>query len=399
MSAPARSLFRTTWAAEPTVRVIAPGRVNLMGDHVDYAGLPVLPMAIQLRLRLAAGPADVRGLEAASTMFPKRVALAGDEDPDRLSGWARYVAAAVRQIGLPESGVRIAIAGDLPSTGGLSSSSALVLGLIAAIAAVSKRHLGRSELVDLAVAAERSLGVAGGTMDQTVIVHAVAGAALRIDFEPPAHRAVPIGDGVAFVVGSSGEVAAKGADARHAYNRLSAGSRAVAVLVGRALGRDTTSLGRSGVATDALAAAVRHLPRHLGVRELERLVGLEPGSLGPLASVPVRAIGMHLLAESGRVRGLERPLADGDLDALGAAFRESQASLASIGVVSPGLERVTAAMVAAGAAGARVTGAGFGGYAVGVCAPGCVDAIRRSVVEATGGPAWAVHPHGGLHYD
>ncbi len=396
---------RRAWGVEPEVIASTPGRVNLMGDHVDYALLPVLPVAIQLRLQVAAGRAGDGRVHGMSSLGGGKLTFTGGEEP---AGWFQYVAAAVRAAGAPAEGAVLTVDGDLPHTGGLSSSSALVLAVLAALLKLQGQRPPPGELVALAVAAERSLGIAGGTMDQTVIVHAVAGSALRIDFAPPGLRAVPIPEEVAFVVASSGTTAAKGGSARDAYNTLSIGARVVAALAGRRLGVDPGSppaLGTLGVQAAGLCTAIESLPATISLADAAEGVGRSPSDLAgesglaPTARLPVAAIGAHLIGEARRVDATEAALREGDITELGAIMGDSHESLRRLGTVTAGLDRVTEAMSEGGAAGARVTGAGFGGYAVGVCARDRVPRVLAAADDAIGEPAFVVRPSEGLSYD
>ena len=381
------ALHREAWGAAPTVDVGAPGRVNLVGDHTDYAHLPVLPVAIHRTIRVLAGPGDrgfVRGLSTSAGGFLRFPVGAS---PDQLTGWGVYVAAALRQLDVPDRGLVLTIGGDLPSTGGLSSSSALTLGVLAAVGTLSGEFPPQASLVDLAIASERSLGVEGGAMDQIVIVYAESGSALRIDFSPPARRAVPIPGGIRVIVGSSGTVAAKAGSARDGYNRLARTAGAVAQLAIHAFGLDeepTRALGDLQVDRGELSAWAAEL------------AGSAPDVSAGEGRLDLGVMARHLISEARRVDDMEQALVDGDLGGSGRVMSASQRSMRSIGVVTPALELVTEAMLDAGADGARVTGAGFGGYAVSVCAPQRVAAVIDAAVAATGGPAFEVRPSGGI---
>ncbi len=331
----------------------APGRVNLIGEHTDYSSLPVMPVAIQKRLRVTAEAIGDEVVEATSAMFSGVFRSDRADNP----AWSRYLEPVIALV--EPMGARLTIDGDLPATGGLSSSSALSVALLAALLRLSGIEPEPDRLVDLAVRAERAVGVEGGAMDQTVIVHAVAGTALRIEFDPTARRPVPIPENVAFVAGYSGEPAPKGGSARDAYNARVVGTRTAALLLGfdpPVLGSVTAELG------DVLA----ELPEY-AVPEPEAAL-LSKGRFSQTDPLPVRAWTRHVLSEARRVDAAEEALRQGEIEALGRLFDESHASLAGdFGVSTPGLEALVTAARAAGAAGARLTGAGLGGWAVAVC--------------------------------
>lgn len=399
--------FQARHGVPPSVVCSAPGRVNLIGEHTDYSVLPVLPMAIQRRVVVAAAPLG-HGVLADSLAHPAPLELVAGTDPMAVHGWHRYLAAAVGQAGAEggTAGIALLIGGDLPSTGGLSSSSALTVALLAALGAVRGGPLTGADLVGAAVRAERSVGVEGGTMDQTVAVYARAGHALRIDFDPPGRRAVPIPGHLAFVAASSGDMAPKGTMARDAYNLRVVACRAAAALLAAALDVDAGDpplLGRVAHRAGVMDA-IADLPEELTAAEaaarskveLHSVVGLSAESFDPTRPLAVRECARHVLTEAGRVDRAEAALAAGDIRQLGRLFDQSHQSLARFGATTPALDAVVAAMRSAGAAGARLTGAGFGGYAVGVCRPELADRVVDAARQATGGPAFPVQPAEGV---
>ena len=392
--------FRRHFGRAPAVVVSAPGRVNLIGEHTDYAGLPVLPFAIDRRVTVAAAP-DHR-LEIVSE-------TGGDTYVNRSQreGWHRYVGAVLDALG-HEPGVLATVDGDLPSGGGLSSSTALTMALVAAVARVGGRGLETAEVARLAAEAERAAGVESGEMDQTVIAHAREGNAMRIDFErrSPEFRHVRIPAGAAFVVAYSGQPAEKGGAARDAYNsRVVAGRVATALLADR-LGVALPSPLRLGGIADLAGVAdlADELPDELSVAEAARATGIEVARLATLTRdsfpsdrpVPVRAVALHVLTEAVRVDQAEAALAGGELERLGRLMDLSHASLRDFGASTPALDRLAEAMRAEGALGARLTGAGFGGNSVALSRSDAVDRIVAAAVEATGGPAFEVRASAGL---
>ena len=102
-----------------------------------------------------------------------------------------------------------------------------------------------------------------------------------------------------------------------------------------------------------------------------------------------------MLSEAARVDEAVDALGDADLSRFGGLLDESHTSLQRFGVSHPELDRLVMAMRSAGAAGARLTGAGFGGYAIAVCPPDAVESVINAAVATTGGPAFQVRPSGG----
>lgn len=400
--------FAAAFGGPPAVVFRAPGRVNLIGEHTDYSHLPVLPFAIDRALLVAAAPADDGIVEVRSEAFspPALITRAGEGGG---APWHAYIAGALRETAdlAPGRGARVLVTGDLPPAAGLSSSSALSVGLIAALAAAWDAPLDAAAIAGRATAGERHAGAETGGMDQLVIALAEPGAALRIDFDPPARRAVPIPLGFTFVVAFSGEEAAKAGAARDAYNERVIGARIGAAMLLDQLGLDVPPEPRLRDAwgADAVPILVDELPPEIAVREVARSVGVDATALSRLTAgtfdntkrVPVRKIVRHILAEADRVDAAEQALRAGDGPALGALLNASHESLrGNFGCSTPALDRLCAAMRKAGAWGARLTGAGFGGCALALVPPEAVEAVVAAAIGATGGPAFQVHAAGGL---
>ncbi len=402
-------LFRSTFRVEPLAMARAPGRVNLIGEHTDYNALPVLPFAIDRATALAAAPSERPLLEAVSTAADPAAALPLDADPAAATEpWHRYLAAILAVLGprVPPLGARLAIATDLPLASGLSSSSALAVAALLALDAAWELALAPGEVETLAAAAERLAGAETGGMDQAVIVHALADHLLRIDFLPPSRRPVPVPPGWSFVVAASGEPAAKGGAARDAYNERVIGTRIAAALLADMLGVDLDDVPVLGniAAIDAAPVLVEDLPVRASPRSaaastgvpLSVLTRLANGAFDPDRPIPVRAYARHVLAEAERVDLAVAAVEAADLSALGELMLASHASLRDdYRCSTPRLDALVQALTRAGAAGARLTGAGFGGYAIAVCEAGRERALIEAAERTTGGPAFAVRPSPG----
>jgi len=385
---------------EPSVVIRSPGRVNLIGEHTDYSLLPVMPFAIDQAVYIAVceGP---DGIEVDSLTHPDPATIELGGDRSDLSGWHRYFAAAVDVVGFV-GGARVLIDADLPATGGLSSSSAFTVGVLMALGAFAGDPPQREELPELALAAERSIGVESGAMDQTVISLAIEGHALRIDFDPFATRHIPISASLGIVAGYSGRAAPKGGDANHSYNSRVVACRAAALLLASDEGidpgsppvlskvRDSDLVGNLPVEASAASVA-----EQLG-EDVARIAKLTATEFDPNAVLPIRSVARHVLSEAKRVDEAERALEADDYLELGRLLDASHESLGDFGASSPALDRLTGAMREAGAYGARLTGAGFGGYAIAICPMDRVDAVIEASEQATGGPAFGVRPSAGV---
>lgn len=404
-----RVAFREAYGEAPSVVARAPGRVNLIGEHTDYSELPVLPIAIEQSLYLAAGPGEAGMVEARSAAFEGAARFERENRHPGGAAWHRYVAGAMGQLAdvAPGQGVRLFVGGDLPATGGLSSSSALSMAVLAAASAAWGSLLDREELVRRAIVAERHVGVESGGMDQAIIAFGEAGKALRIDFRPAGRRFVAIPDRLAFVVASSGEEAPKGGAAKDSYNERVVGARIASAMLADEVGVDLdVPLTLAQVSdVDVVDVLVDGLPEKISAREVAHGVQVDIAHLVQLTSetwdaqvkVPVKRVARHILGEAQRVDEAEQALIAGDLKRFGKLLDESHNSLREdLRCSTPALDRVCAAMRKAGAFGSRLTGAGFGGFALAACAPEKVQAVIEAAIAATGGPAFEVHASGGL---
>jgi galactokinase len=169
--------------------VWAPGRVNLIGEHTDYAAGLVLPIAIQLGIRITFERADGLELDAPGG---ERFAAAI---------WAELAA-----FGRPDIGIAGAVASDLPQGVGLGSSGAFEVAVALALCRAADFELDARELVDACRRAEeRAAGVPCGILDQAASLLARAGHALFLDCGSFDHRHVLLPDGLAVLVVDSGE--------------------------------------------------------------------------------------------------------------------------------------------------------------------------------------------------
>lgn len=379
--------------AQPTHTVIAPGRVNLVGEHIDYNLLPVLPMAIgrhvgvMLRVR---DDATIRIASTAPGFGAREFEGSAIIEPFRGGDWGNYVKAAVQGVARHASvtrGVDAIVHSDLPVAAGLSSSSALVVATALAILAANGLTIPRLELADLLAYAERYVGTAGGGMDQAVALCAVAAHALLVAFAPLRITPLRIPGGWRFVVAYSLVRAEKSGSAQACYNARTAECRA---------------------ALEAMLRAVTRRPDEASYRGLraafstEELLDIAQTALEPELMSRFR----HVVTEADRVDRAAAALRSGALAAFGALLDESHESLKRDYEVShPDLDALVAVAREAGAAGARLTGAGLGGCIVAACEAGqesmLLDAFTRSFYGPRGKGdeaaqhAFVVEPVGG----
>lgn len=406
-----RAAFEARYGRAPAVIARAPGRVTLMGEASGHPGLPVLGMAIERALLVAAAPLPGEPvLRAASTTFEPPVEIVrGAADAPLHAPWHRYLAGALGELAdvVPATGAELLIGGDLPPSAGLGSSSALTAGVVAALAAAWGATLTQDDVASRAERAQRHIGIETAGVDETLVTFAEGGAALRVDVDPPARRTVPLPPGLAFVLASSGEETPKGAAARDALNERIVGARIAAAMLADQVGLDAGSPPRLRDVADVEVVDILldELPEKMSAHEvartgavrLEQIVQLAAARFDHMTKVRVRPVARHILAEAVRVNEAEEALTAGHIEAFGRLLDASQASLKDdLRCSTPALDSLCEAMRSAGALGARLTGGGFGGYAFAAVRPESVAAVIEAAVAATGGPAFEVRASAGL---
>jgi galactokinase len=333
----ATSQFATSFATRPTVVASAPGRVNLLGEHTDYNGGPVLPVALERRTAVAAGPWDGWRLVSSVDGAVHEV----DVDGPLRRDWTDYLVGVVRELrtrGAAPPGAHVAVASTVPPGVGLASSAALTVAAARALSLFAGRPLTPGELVEVAFHAEHDqVGVRCGRMDQTIAAHAERGTALLLETATGVVRRLPL-PGRLWIVETG----------------LSRELRNGALNQRRRECEEALELCR------AWRPGIRHLAQ-LAPGDLAEAGRRLPPPLVP----PVR----HVVTETARTRTAAAALARGDLAAVGRLLVEGHVSLRD-GYCSsvPEADFVVERAVARGAHGARLTGAGWGGAVV-VLAP------------------------------
>jgi galactokinase len=356
------SAFRESFGAAPARIARAPGRVNLIGEHTDYNGLPVMPMAIQRRILIAFGPrrdGTVRLANLDPRYPPSAFSVAQPIALGPAGSWVNYVkaaaVAAAELAGRPLAGLDLMVGSTLPAEAGLSSSAALVVGSALAFLDAEGIAVPPLGLAELLARAERFVGTQGGGMDQAVCLMGEAGCALRLDFFPLAVTRVAVPPDWRFLVASSLVPAPKSGAALVSYNA------------------------RVRECGEALAAwGAESYPDLMASRPVDELLGLAGSRLNGTLLKRFR----HVVTEGARVPEAQRALARGDLTRFGSLMNDSHASLRDDYEVScPELDEIVSIALAAGAAGARLTGAGFGGAALALGretdAAAIMDALRE----------------------
>jgi len=355
MRTAALTLFHSSFTVAPRVAASAPGRVNLIGEHTDYNGGPVLPMAVARRTTAVAGPADPGLLEIVSAADGVVSRFLYKEDAG--TGWGRYLIGVARELtsrGVVPAGfgARVAVASEVPVGAGLASSAALTVAATQALAALVDARLAPRTVADIAYHAEYDhVGVRCGRMDQTIAVLGRRAHALLFDCATLETAQIPF-DGRLLLV----DTRVRHELAASAFNERRAQCEA-------ALERLRTV--RPGLAGLAEWPAT----------ELARLRRLLPE--------PLRRRALHVVRETARTRLAARELRGRRLRAFGRLMYQSHDSCRRLYECSaPELDLVVRAARQAGAWGARMTGAGWGGAALVLVDPKREAVIARAIHRA-----------------
>jgi galactokinase len=346
----ASSLFESSFSSRPAVAASAPGRVNLIGEHTDYNGGPVLPVAVERRTAVAASLED--GWFFVSAMDGT---VRGVEIERPLKGdWTDYLVGVVRELRAVKAapaGARVAVATTLPIGAGLSSSAALNVSAAKALSLLAGRRLSPSQLVDLAYRAEHDqVGVRCGRMDQTIAAHGAAGSALLYETGSGAIQRVPFA-GRLWVVETGVSHKLTGGELNQRRQECEQALEAC-----RALWPGLAHL--ADLSTDDLPTVTARLAPDLAART------------------------RHVVTETRRARVAADALARGDMGQVGWLLVEGHESLRTdYRSTVPEADAIVELAMEHGALGARLTGAGWGGSVVVLAADERSARVMAEVVK------------------
>ena len=354
----------------------APGRVNLIGEHLDYNGGPVLPIAIDKGITLKARRRDDDLVRAWTTHSGNQSCeFATTSGPDDVKGWAAYVAGvfwALAQTGHPVGGADLVLDSSLQSGAGLASSAAVAAATGSALNSLYDLALDPIDLALICRTAENDfVGAPTGIMDQVAVLAGKRGHAMLIDSQParPIIEHLPVhwqSAGISLVVIDT--------NTRH---DLTDGSfserRAGCVQAAKVLGLD-----------------------HLAEAGVDAVFKLDDDGL--------KARTRHVITETARVRGAVRALNAENWTQFGTILTASHASLKDDFAVSRmELDIAVEAALEAGALGARMTGAGFGGSVIALVDSSLRAQLANKVAarftfhQLTAPTFFAVEPSEGAH--
>ncbi|GAB2534607.1 galactokinase [Brachybacterium huguangmaarense] len=370
-----RELFRETYGAEPDGVWSAPGRVNIIGEHVDYQDGLCLPMAIGHRCFVAARRIDepvlrLRSVQAEATALGGAVEVAiPGLAPGAVDGWAAYVGGVLWALpgerGASDGGVELLVDGQVPLGAGLSSSAALECAAAEAFDALYGLGTAPRERIRASITAETEFaGASTGGLDQAASVLSREGEALLLDCRGFSTTPVPWDlasqDLALLICDTRAEHALVGGE----YGDRRRDSEAAAAAIGIPTLRDVN-------------------PADLD-EALERITD-ESVAAGDAETVRRRA--RHVITEIDRVREFARVLEEGTvregIDRIGALMNASHDSLRDdYEVTVTELDVAVDAARAAGAHGARMTGGGFGGSVIALVEAAAASDVAATIAEA-----------------
>jgi galactokinase len=357
---PAQEALLRSFGSGGKIEVVAaPGRVNLIGEHIDYHRLSVLPIALQRRVRVAfraRGDTRIRAVSEGfgAREFEWRPALESAAPGD----WENFLRAAAQAIARKWGtgrGIDAAVVSDLPPAAGLSSSSALIVAFALALLRANGHRPVFEELMEILPEGEQFVGTRGGGMDHAASLASQAGCASLIEFDPLSVRPVAVPPRLSFLVAHRLTMAEKSGAARARYNACRAAGSAALARLGVSSYRDAMA----GRTPQELAAVAR-----LGLQNAEE-----------------RDSFLHVTGEALRLRSAVNAMERGDAAEFGRALVESHASLRDrLKVSSTALDALVEAAMQSGAQGARLTGAGFGSCVVIFTRAGDMTSVRDGLI-------------------
>ncbi|MCL2659978.1 MAG: galactokinase [Acidobacteriaceae bacterium] len=352
--------------AAATIERSAPGRVNLIGEHTDYTGGLVLPMAIHFKSDVSVSPRDDQNYSFTSEQYPRKQRVMSKADrpakakkPGWVKGeWSNYcvgVLCELQKLGIKPKPFKLHLRGNVPLGAGLSSSASVEVSTAMALLAFAGKTLPPEKIALLCQAAEHNYaGSPCGIMDQFVSVHAKAGHALLLDTFSKKYELLPMNRG-------------KLADCRVVV---------VNSTVKHEIGGGEYARRRREAEKGQAAIKAKFGARDLGVATLKQLEAVKPD-----ISYTAYKRAHHVISENDRVRKAKKAMFAGDPELLGRLMVASHASLRDDFEVSVWEIDflVSQALALKGCYGARITGGGFGGCTVNLVAKEHVAAFETAI--------------------
>ncbi|MFW5713698.1 MAG: galactokinase [Brevefilum sp.] len=336
--------------SKPAILVMAPGRINLIGEHTDYSDGFVLPVAINLGVAIAMTPRNDHRIKLYSMDLDEHIEFDLGEINKKDSGWQEYikgVAWALQEESYNLQGWQGVVAGSIPIGAGLSSSAALLVATVEALCVSSNLSLSEVTVAKIGRRAESEwVGVNVGIMDQLVSAAGKADHAVCLDCRTMAYEYVPIPEKVHFLVL---DTLTRRELSHSAYNRRH--------------------------------EEIKEATKKLGVSMLRDASLSLLNEKGALLSDILFRRAKHVISENERVLAFREAMKNQDLQKMGALINASHRSLRDdFEVSSKELNLIVdIAQNQPACLGARMTGAGFGGCALAILEDGNVDDFIKAV--------------------
>ena len=344
--------FQTVFGTNPDVVAAAPGRINLIGEHVDYSDGFVLPFAISNRTTVSIKKREGSKIRLASAQRQSSIFEIDIKDltPGKEGKWERYPLGVIWALGI-ESGLDIYVDGKVPLGAGLSSSAALECSVATALNHLFNLGLTLKELALLTQKAENEfVGMPCGIMDQSISLMGQNGSALLLDCRDLSTKLVPID-----LAANNLELLIIDTQAHHSlvdggYAERRANCESATAKLGKSM-------------------------RDLSLAELE-------ANKSKLTEVEYRRA-RHAVTEIDRVLKCVDALEAKDFHLVGQLINQSHISLRDdYNVSCPELDVAVDAALKAGALGARMVGGGFGGSAIALLQRADINQAKESIAKA-----------------
>lgn len=406
-----KNTFETKYGGSPLFYACAPGRVNLIGEHIDYCGYSVLPMAIEQNILAAVSVNNSGTIRLANTNpLYKDFTVSCSEDIaiDRENPkWFYYFLCGVKGIQerfeIPRlAGMSCVVDGTIPPSSGLSSSSALVCcsGLLTMEA--NQKSLSKVALAEMCAKCERYIGTEGGGMDQSISFLAERGTAKLIEFQPLRATDVKLPDGAVFVISNCCVEMNKAATSH--YNIRVVECRIATKMLAKARGLESSRLLKLAQAQTELKASLEEMltlvdevlhPEPYSREEICKVLGINAEQFSTdllsantqhMTQFRLHQRAKHVYGEAARVLQF-KSVCDSEpaesIQQLGELMNQSHASCRDLYECScPELDQLVDICLKAGAVGSRLTGAGWGGCAVSMVPTGKVESFLQAVRAA-----------------
>ncbi|XP_064785232.1 N-acetylgalactosamine kinase isoform X1 [Oncorhynchus masou masou] len=424
-----KEAFEKKYGEPPLFYARAPGRVNLIGEHIDYCGYAVLPMAIEQSILAAVTVNDSKKIYLANTEPKYKDFTVSSEDIEIDKDnpqWYYYFLCGVKGIqvshvdsayyflcgvkGIQEhlgkvtlSGMKCVVDGTIPASSGLSSSSALVCCAALLTMEVNHKSLNKVALAEISAKCERYIGTEGGGMDQSISFLAEEGTAKLIEFHPLRASDVRLPEGAVFVISNCCVEMNKAATSH--FNIRVVECRIATKMLAKARGLEWGRLLKLSQVQAELEASLEEMLRlvaevlhpepysreevckALGITTEQLCTDLLSPNTQHVAQFKLYQRARHVYGEAARVLRFksvcdEAPSAPNGVQRLGDLMKQSHASCRDLYECScPELDQLVEICLQSGAVGSRLTGAGWGGCAVSMVPTDKVESFLKSVRE------------------